>query len=416
LTARSKPFIREWFFQVGTAAVAEFSFDPIAFQQQVRDAEKRSRSTTIDTLLQRASRSAGLNPDEVALLWYAPVPTDVLYAVARATRRPRSNVLETFSPLYLTNTCDAECRMCGMRRDNSALVRETAELDEIMAQLCLLRRRGMRAVALLTGEYAAGRRSWAMAYVNKALRATQALGFTHVLVNVGSVGEDEFDSLLDGIQRQPDGSLVPKLTMSTFQETYWPRSYTKFMGRNPDNPRADFQRRLKNFDRAHRAGMRFANPGILVGLNPDVAFDLAALVMHARHLLGLGMQVYLSLPRLRRIAGSGGRRGLGDADFVRVVALLSLAVPHGKIVITTRENPVMQHQLAPIVSVISAGSASVAPYTESGARFPLEASQFEVIDQRPFEAVLNEHERAGMTIVDFEPPGRKSLGDQAAVP
>jgi MoaA/NifB/PqqE/SkfB family radical SAM enzyme len=28
--------------------------------------------------------------------------------------------------LYLTNECDAECLMCGMRRTNDELVRETA--------------------------------------------------------------------------------------------------------------------------------------------------------------------------------------------------------------------------------------------------------------------------------------------------
>ena len=58
--------------------------------------------------------------------------------------------LETFSPLYLTNTCDAACLMCGMRRDNRALVRETSDFEIIDTQLETLRRRGMHAVALLT--------------------------------------------------------------------------------------------------------------------------------------------------------------------------------------------------------------------------------------------------------------------------
>ena len=45
--------------------------------------------------------------------------------------------------------------MCGMRRDNEALVRETAELETVEAQLGILLERGMQAVALLTGEYGA---------------------------------------------------------------------------------------------------------------------------------------------------------------------------------------------------------------------------------------------------------------------
>jgi hypothetical protein len=261
----------------------------------------------------------------------------------------------------------------------------------------------MRAVALLTGEYRAANRPWAMKYVNHALQVTQELEFNHVLINVGSIDEPEFNTLLAGVRRHADGSLVPKVSMSTFQETYSPRIYAKFMGADPDNPRADFDRRLKNFDRAYRAGMRVANPGILVGLNPDVAYEMTALAMHARYLVDLGMEIYLSVPRLRRIAGSGGPRGIRDEDYVRLVSLLALALPECKIVVTTREGSAMQARLAPVVSVISAGSASVAPYTETGARFPLETSQFEVIDQRPFEAILRERLDEGIEIENFEP-------------
>jgi 2-iminoacetate synthase len=341
-------------------------------------------------------------PLELAPLWFSRISTGEVYNAARRRRAPQSRRLETFSPLYMTNTCDAECLMCGMRRGNSALVRETAETDDVVEQLRVLRRRGMRAVALLTGEYRAANRPWAMRYVNRALQATQELEFNHVLINVGSIDEPEFDVLLAGVRRNADGSLAPKVSMSTFQETYSPQVYAKFMGTDADNPRADFDRRLKNFDRAHRAGMRVANPGILVGLNTNVAYEICALALHARHLMNLGMEVYLSVPRLRRIAGSGNQPGLGDDDYVRLVSLLSLALPESKPVITTRESAAMQARLAPVVSVISAGSASVAPYTADGARFPLETSQFEVIDQRPFEAILRERIAEGIVVENFE--------------
>jgi len=62
----------------------------------------------------------------------------------------------------------------------------------------------------------------------------------------------------------------------------------------------------------------------------------------------------------------------------------------------------MRNDVQIVVTVLSAGSAAVAPYTDSGARFPLETSQFEVIDQRPFEHILREwHGPAG--IENFEP-------------
>ena len=294
--------------------------------------------------------------------------------------------------------------MCGMRRDNQALRRETADLADVHEQLRILSTRGMRAVALLTGEYAAANRPWAMRYVNQALRYTQELGFKHVLINVGSIDTHEFDTLLDGMPRHPDGSLVPFLTMSTFQETYAPGTYAKFIGTNKDNPRADFQRRLTNFDRAYRAGMRVANPGILVGLNPDLAFEMTALALHSQHLLGLGMEVYLSVPRLRQIAGGRSQGGVSDADFIRLVALLSLGYPPARSSSPRARTPPSSTSWHRSSRFISAGSAAVTPYTETGARFPLETSQFEVIDQRPFEEILRDHLAPGGVIENFQPP------------
>jgi 2-iminoacetate synthase len=382
-----------------TPTVGDFHLDEDAVRAMLGRA--RAAGDGADAL---ARLRAGEVPDVEALaaLWYAGgIATGTLYEMARDARGTRTAHLETFSPLYLTNTCDATCRMCGMRRDNPALVRETADQTTIETQLEILLARGMRAVALLTGEYRDARRAWAMGYVNAALRVTERLGFNHVLINVGSIDASEFTALLDGISRRPDGAVAPKLTMCTFQETYARGTYAKYMGRDPGNPRSDFERRLANFDRARRAGMRVANPGVLLGLSSDVAFEMVAATLHVRHLLAAGMEVYLSVPRLRRIAGGGTRSGVGDDDFVRLLALLALALPEAKLVLTTREPREIQQRVAPIVSVLSAGSSAVTPYTSDGALFPLEASQFEVIDQRPFEAILHEHLDRGVAIENF---------------
>ncbi|MBX3025153.1 hypothetical protein KF840_09605 [bacterium] len=357
-----------------------------------------------DDVLARARAAQPLEVDDLAVLWTAPFDAETLYAAACAARALRPRSLETFAPLYLTNTCDAECRMCGMRRDNAALRRETVDLPAVEAQLEILRRRGMHGVALLTGEYRAGGRDWALAHVNQALRRATTLGFRHVLINIGAIDAHEYDALLAGLARHAGDDGGPKLTMCTFQETYSRPLYRAFMGDSADNPRADFERRLANFDRARAAGMRVANPGILVGLNPDLGFELLALALHTRHLQRHGMEVYLSVPRLRQIAGRANQRGAGDAAFVRLVSILSLGLPEAKIVLTTRESAEIQRRLVPLVGVLSAGSAAVAPYTSSGARFPLEASQFEVVDQRPFEAILGEHLRPGVRIENFDPP------------
>jgi 3-methyl-2-indolic acid synthase len=354
------------------------------------------------------AKSAGagaLDAEAAAVVLLADdVATDDLVTLARTRRDDDHLRFETFSPLYITNECDAECRMCGMRRANADLVRETADAATVDAQLDILHRRGLRAVAILSGEYRLGARRRAMIErAAAAVRAALARDFQHVLVNIGSLDAPEYDVLLDGVPRASDGRVEPRLTMCTFQETYQPEIYGRFMGTDAENPRSDYARRLLNFDRARDAGIWVANPGVLLGLNPDLAWELLALVAHVQHLESRGMDVYVSVPRLRRATGTAYPAGVGDDQLCRLVAVLALAAPNAKVVISTREPADMQRRLVPVIGVLTPGSPGVAPYTESGARFELEASQFEVLDHRPIEAILGEYVAAGATIDCFEP-------------
>lgn len=382
-----------------------FEIDATALRAARARAQRRAASAEASDLIARLC--AGEAPDREALvaLFLSPrVSTHALLGIARAGRRPGSHRIETFSPLYLSNECDAECAMCGMRRFNEALRRETADSETVDVQLDILHRRGLRGVALLTGEYHHGPRRRAMlARTASALRSALTRGFTHVLINVGALEAEEHAQLLDGVPRAPDGRVRPQITMCTFQETYDPRRYARFMGRNPSNPRSDFIRRLHNLDRAADAGLWAANPGVLVGLNKDLGYELLALFDHARHLAGRGMSVYVSVPRLRRASGAAHPAGASDDAFARLVAMLAIGLPETKVVISTRESPAMQSCLLPVIGVLTPGSPGVAPYTETGARFEIEASQFEVLDQRSIESILGEILAAGTHIDRYEP-------------
>jgi 3-methyl-2-indolic acid synthase len=385
-------------FQVGVDAIAA---------ARARAAEAAALGQAVE-IAARARGGAALGDEELAALLLSPhVATDELLAIARDHRPGSGPHIETFSPLYLTNECDAECLMCGMRRTNGELVRETADAATAEAQLDILGRRGLRGVALLTGEYHHGALRRAMiARAAAALGAALARGFRHVLINIGALEAEEYGILLADVPRGPGGRVLPRVTMCTFQETYDPRVYARFMGTNPDNPRSDFTRRLTNFDRAAAAGMWVANPGVLLGLHPDVAYELLALVAHVRHLRRRGMDVYVSLPRLRKASGTAHLAGVDDDTLCRIVAVLSFGVPEARVVISTREPPAIQRRLLPVIGVLTPGSPGVAPYTETGARFDLEASQFEVLDHRPIEAILGECLAAGATIDCWEPPAR----------
>src|SRR5512140_2352418 len=224
----------------------EFRIDPSALT--ARRAEAAALAELPETLLARARAGERLSDAELAALLLAPsVATDTLLDLARAARPAGAPRLETFSPLYLTNECGAECLMCGMRGTNGALVRETADDASVAEQLAILRRRGMRGVALLTGEYKHGpQRAAIIRRVADALRTALATGFRHVLINIGSLEAADYDVLLAGVPRTADGRVDPRVTMCTFQEAYDPEAYARFMGTNGSNPRSDHARRPTN--------------------------------------------------------------------------------------------------------------------------------------------------------------------------
>lgn len=383
----------------------EFQLDPAALALTRQRAATRGESPEARDLLARLDVGDPLDDEELAALLLAPgVATSDLLEVARRHGAASSRSIETFSPLYISNECDAECAMCGMRRFNEGLRRETATPATVESQLDILHERGLRGVALLTGEYRHGRRRREMlARTAETLRAALDRGFHHVLINVGALETAEYDELLAGLPRGSDGRVRAKLTMCTFQETYAPPTYARFMGSTRENPRSDFERRLANFDRAADAGMWSVNPGLLLGLNGDVGYELLALLAHLRHLLQRGLTVYVSLPRLRKASGAPHRGGVDDDELTRLVSVLSAGLPAAKLVISTREPPEIQRRLLPVIDVLTPGSPGVAPYTETGARFELEASQFEVADHRPIEVILGDVLAEGVAIDAYEP-------------
>src|SRR2546430_11888612 len=148
-------------------------------------------------LATRAGRGSTVVDEELAALLLSPhVSTEALLAIAAARRPAGSPHLETFSPLYLTNECDAECLMCGMRRTNDELVRETADAATAEAQLDILHRRGLRAVALLTGEdHHRPHRRRMIARPAATLRAAPARGLTPPPVNIAALAAPAYDTL-----------------------------------------------------------------------------------------------------------------------------------------------------------------------------------------------------------------------------
>ncbi len=154
-----------------------FAIDPNEISAQSTVAAVRSGKGEGPALASLLGAGERLESEALATLFLSEdVPTNELLELAAKLRRARTgkSAVETFSPLYLTNECDGECLMCGMRRFNEELRRETADAATNHRQLDLLHRRGMRGVALLTGEYHAGERRDEMFSKTRAALATRS--------------------------------------------------------------------------------------------------------------------------------------------------------------------------------------------------------------------------------------------------
>src|SRR6185295_18563158 len=101
----------------------DFRLDEEEIHCLLATAQRSASEFNLENLIRRAESGNGLQLSELAVLWFSSLDTEQIYSLALSVCDKCEEPLESFSPLYMTNTCDAECKMCGMRRDNGALQR-----------------------------------------------------------------------------------------------------------------------------------------------------------------------------------------------------------------------------------------------------------------------------------------------------
>jgi 3-methyl-2-indolic acid synthase len=330
------------------------------------------------------------------------ISTEELKAAAEARCAARTPRLHTFVPLYTTNYCDSECKMCSMRKGNLRLDRKFSGRKEITAQLEILyHHEGVRGVGFLTGEYEDKHTRLSSAFrIGWAIRTALDMGYERVYFNIGSMEPDEIDVLGEWIGREEP------VTMCVFQESYDKETYGRFMGQTSAQvPKANFDRRVVSFDRWLDAGFRYVNPGVLVGLHDDLSAEIVSLVSHGAHLRARGAVVDLSVPRMRPAMTSRDTTRVNDDDYLRMMSAVAFTCPEQRLVLTTREPQEFQDVAMGLAGVISPGSPDVAPYRpDSRARNDETSSQFLVADLRRPRHILSRIEAGGRPVEHFVDP------------
>lgn len=352
--------------------------------------ERRQDVGEVREILAKAGGLSGLSNGEAAVLAELRAPELIaeVFATARAVKEAiYGSRLVFFAPLYISNFCGNDCSYCGFRAGNNSVTRRTLDSSEITAETLALLEQGHKRLLLVAGE--AGSKS-SFRHVLEAIEAIYATrwgdaSIRRINVNVAPMSGAEFAQLREaGIG-----------TYQLFQETYHRGTYAKVHRRGR---KRDYDARLAGIDRAMEAGLDDVGIGVLFGLY-DWREELLALLQHARGLEvrhGVGPHT-ISVPRLEPASGSRiahrPPHPVSDEDFLKLVAILRLALPYTGIILSTRESREMRRAcLALGVSQISAGSrTNPGGY---GSR-PEASEQFGLGDQRSLDEVVRDAAEMG---------------------
>ncbi|MEK6731270.1 MAG: [FeFe] hydrogenase H-cluster radical SAM maturase HydG [Pseudomonadota bacterium] len=329
-------------------------------------------------ILSKAYELQGLTLSDVAALMNVKRPellNELFHAASDIKEKIYGDRLVLFAPLYVSNMCVNECVYCAFRKENKLLRRCTLTKDQLIQDVKALIDQGHKRLLLVAGE------GVTLSTLLEAIETTYATKNDHgeirrINVNVAPLTLDEFKQLK-----------AAKIgTYQLFQETYHRETYKQV---HTHGPKSDYDGRMTAIDRAMQAGIDDVGIGALLGLY-DWRFELLALLQHAKYLektFGVGPHT-ISVPRLEPALGMTyvSKHRVSDQDFLKLVAILRLAVPYTGIILSTRESPRIRRQaLALGVSQISAGSrTNPGGYTDDDGQ----ANQFELGDHRSLDEVI----------------------------
>lgn len=294
------------------------------------------------------------------------------------TMRRFARRIVLFAPLYVSNMCVNNCLYCGFRRDNVPLKRRVLSSEEVRAETEVIAAMGHQTVLIVAGEHPEYAGAQAVAEDIRSVRSVPSIH--DVKVEVMPMDVDGYRRLFEA------GAQAVVL----YQETY---DRTTYAQAHPSGPKANYEWRLTALERAIEAGFRRVGLGILAGLG-DAAFDAAMLIAHARQIharFGVWPST-VSLPRLRpaqeALWSMNPLYPVDDQTFLRLVALIRVALPEVGMTLSTRECAIIRDRALEMglgVTQMSAGSrTSVGGYTSKD-----QDGQFTIQDERPASAVVD---------------------------
>ncbi len=349
--------------------------------------QERPDPARVREILAKSLAKEPLTAAETAALIHADDPDSVAAVFATAQKLKREvygNRIVLFAPLYIGNHCVNNCAYCGFKSSNTAAVRRTLAPEETEQQVKFLEDQGHKRLILVFGEHPHYTPEFIADNVRRIYGVRSGPGEIR-RVNINAAP-------LDGAGYQTVKAAGIG-TYQIFQETYHLPTYRKM---HPANTlKGDYLYRLDGLSRAFEAGCDDMGIGALFGLS-DWRYEVLALVTHSlflQHRYGVGPHT-ISFPRLCPASGVELKthHRVADRDFMRLIAILRLAVPYAGLILTARESAAIRREAMEYgVSQIDAGSRiEIGGYTETADMQVMEREQFCLGDIRPLDTVIRE--------------------------
>ena len=294
------------------------------------------------------------------------------------------NRIVLFAPLYIGNLCSNDCSYCGFRTSNKESVRKTLSNDEIIAEVKSLEDDGQKRLILVYGEHP----KYSPEFIAESVRTVY--GVKSKNGEIRRVNINAAPLSIEGFKTVKESGIG---TYQVFQETYNTEAYSIY---HRSGNKKDFNNRLTSLDRAQEAGLDDVGIGALFGLY-DWRFEVLSLVRHTNHLeacYNVGPHT-ISFPRIQNTScfEVDNKYAVSDADFVKLVAILRLAVPYTGLILTARESHEIRREVLKFgVSQIDGGTKiEIGSYSEkSGDPQDLNREQFCINDNRSLNDIINE--------------------------
>lgn len=315
--------------------------------------------------------------------------TDLMDEIKQGARDLKEKVygnrIVLFAPLYISNKCINNCQYCGFRTSNKGQIRKTLTDAELVKEIEALEDNGQKRLILVYGEHPECNAEYIAHTVDIAYATKKDKGeIRRVNINAAPLSVEDFRK----VKKAGIG------TYQIFQETYNPEAYTWY---HPSGIKKDYEWRLTSLDRAQEAGIDDVGIGALVGLY-DWRFEVLGLVRHANHLeacYNVGPHT-ISFPRIKDASGLNisTKYFTTDEEFMKLVAILRLAVPYTGLILTAREAPEVRRETMKFgISQIDGGTKlEIGAYAEASLneKQNLNREQFKINDSRSLANVVDE--------------------------